>query len=307
MMEGRDREPELPRDRQHHGHVVRGIAVDVGADPPVEHAGERLELEVAAGRPAAAVVALALALLVQVLARALPGSPHHRDLALPARRCLALRTEVPLGILAAGHLESLRRVGKLDVLHRAAGHRLQHHGPTAEQVHGAGQHLQRRDTASQGERERRVLRVDGVLDARLGDVGGAHFRHVPGGRIPVDDRQLVRAVVAVDVDEARRQPAPRGLDHAQARRARQPAAQRGDLAVAQQDVRAFMPPADAVEDRGAGDEHVLLGQRSVGAGQELLRRRRLGGDRQQRRGDRRPRGGGQNLRVTLPVTRRRVP
>ena len=118
----------------------------------------------------------------------------------------------------------------------ARGHGLHDHGASGEQRSRTRQYLQGRHSRAQRGREGGILSVDGMLDPGIGGVGVADLRDV--GRLEVErsQREDERAVVAVDVDDARRQPAAFALDDLRTR-ARQVATDSCDPPSSQQHLR----------------------------------------------------------------------
>ena len=87
VVERRDLEAELLRDVDHRRHLVGAVAVVLDPDLAVEHAHQRLELQVAIGRLAGSAPSLFhLRQLLAVLDRRLPGLAVAGDVAHPGRR-----------------------------------------------------------------------------------------------------------------------------------------------------------------------------------------------------------------------------
>ena len=153
---------ELLRHIDHDRHFVGAVAVVVDEDLAVEHALQRVHREIAIGDIAA--LFLVLVPLALVFDRFRPGVASERDIAHPGLRHVPLRSIDALGILAAGHLQAIRRAGKLHALRGARRHVLQHYRAAAEEVGRAGQDLQGRDAAvDEGAAEARILRPNAVL------------------------------------------------------------------------------------------------------------------------------------------------
>ena len=256
MVEGGDLEVELPGQVEHLRHLVGAVAVDVHEDVAGHRAGQRLELEVALTR------LLALALL-RVLLRvdqrgAVAGHVAH------ARGRAALLAVDALGILAAGHLQPVRRVGELHLLRGGGGDVPERHAAPADQVGRTGQDLQGGHAAGQRRAEARVLRPHRVLGP---DLGGDRGGRLVAVAVRAGAGAGVYAQMRVHVDQAGGHPLAAAVDADRAGVGRQPVAHRGDLAVAQQHVGVVQPPAIAGEHGRAGDQHRRRGDRPVGAGE----------------------------------------
>ena len=164
VMERADPVAELARDVDHLRHLVGAIAVIVDEDVAAQHLGERLEPEIARRR-LALVVGVPLVPLAAVLLGLDPRGAIAGDVA-HARRRAARRVDA-LRILAARHLQSVLRAGKLHPLHGARRNDLQHHAASADEIGRSGEHLDRRDAAGEAARELWILRPHRVLDPHV--------------------------------------------------------------------------------------------------------------------------------------------
>src|SRR5690606_7520393 len=263
VVERRDLVAELARDVDHDRHLVGAVAVVVHQDLALKHARERFELQVAR-RLFAFAVLVGLELL-RIVRRGDPRLAVARDVGHAAAGRLPAAAVHPFRVLAAGHLQPVRRTGEFHALDGAARHVLDRDAATAEQVGGARQDLQRGNAARERGHESRVLRPHAVLGPDLGRVGRGDLvavgvrLHGGGG---------IHAEVGVHVDEAGRDPEARGV-HARRAAGLEVLPDRGDGAVAYQEVGIVEPVAGAREYGGAGEQHRLRGQRPVTAGIRL--------------------------------------
>ena len=191
---------ELLRHIDHLRHLVGAVAMVLDEDLALEHALQRVHREVALRHVAAvAVIFVPLALVGLGLD---PRRAGQRDIAHPRLRHVALRAIDPLGILAARHLEAVRRAGELHSLRRSRGHVLQHDRAAAEQIGRAGQDLQRRHAAVDQRAAEKPGSCGHTLcsahtSGRTGDVAS-----LPSDS-DIDAGRGIIAEVAVDVDDRR--------------------------------------------------------------------------------------------------------
>src|SRR5690606_13918054 len=117
-------------------------------------------------------------------------------------------------VLAAGYLQALASVRELHGLWRQRLDIAQHDRAAVEHVRRAGKDLHGHDARSQSALEHRILRPDGMFDPdpagiRAALIAGVAARRTGAGAGPD---------VSVRVDDARRDPAPGGVDDAGVRR-----------------------------------------------------------------------------------------
>ena len=227
MVEGADLVAHLLRHIEDEGHLVGAVAVVVDEDFAVQHALQRFLGEVAL----LAVIGLGIE----------PGLPVDREIAHARRGHPAATAIDALRVLAAGHLEAVRRIGELHPLHRARGHVLERGGTPAHQIGRAGQDLQRGHAAI-GERAGKagVLRPDRMFGP---DFGRGRAGRLVTVRMRLDRRGGIVAEVRVDIDDARRHELAGPVEHRDVGRDRRVrAADRDDLAAAEED-RAIVDPA----------------------------------------------------------------
>ncbi len=130
VVEGADFVAHLPCHIEHDGHFVGAVAVVVDDDLAREHAHQRLAGNVARWHLAAVLlIGVPLALIFLGLE---PGLADVGNVAHPRLGHVALAAVDPLGILAARHLEAVRRAGEFHPLHGARGDVLERHRSPAE-------------------------------------------------------------------------------------------------------------------------------------------------------------------------------
>ena len=236
-MKGRDPEAELLRHLDHGRHLVRPVTMVVDEDVSVEDAGERLHLQIALrtlGRVGSLVAPLLP--LVAIVSGGLPRAAEHGDVPHSRRRRLvALPVHTPR-IFTARHLQPRRRAGKLHPLRCARRHVLHRDPATADEIPGSWQDLHRRHAAGKRELELRILRPDRMV--------GPHFRgHRIGHLVAVlqrfDAGRRVDAEMRMGVDDSGRDPFTGGIDDHGVRRSIHALADRGNLAVLEQDRSTF--------------------------------------------------------------------
>ena len=155
MVERADLVAELVGDVDHLRHLVGAVAVVVHEYVAAQNFGEGLESEVARRR-IALVVGVPFVPLATIIHRSDPGAPVTGDVAHARGRSAAL-TINSLRIFTARHLQSVLRARKFHRLHRAAGYNFEDDAATADQICGAGKHLQSSDATGQVARELRIL------------------------------------------------------------------------------------------------------------------------------------------------------
>ena len=107
----------------------------------VENAGQCLQLQVA-NRGFAFSIGRGRH-FVAIVCRLYPAAAVSRHIAHAAARRPAFAGAInPLGVLATGHFQAVRRSGELHFLHRAARHVFQSNAAPAEQVGRSGQYLE---------------------------------------------------------------------------------------------------------------------------------------------------------------------
>ena len=272
MVEGRDLVAEFLRHADHVGHLVGAVAVVLHQYLAGQHPGQRVEIELAArcvgglggaGFGAAGII-IPLALVDGCIRPELAGIG---DIAHARGGQLIAAAINALGILAAGHLQTVGRPRKLHLLHAAAIDRLERHTAAAEQIGRTGQHVQRGDAAGQRARKARVLRPHAMF--------GPHFRAGrAGGLVAVAVRLHagagIDAQMAVDVDDAGRHIFAGRLDQARTLGHGHRGADLGHLAVLQPDHGIFIFAPGPVIDGGAADHRGLAGVWPVLAGPRVL-------------------------------------
>ena len=216
VVERRDLEAELLRDVDHRRHLVGAVAVVLDADLAVEHAGQRLELQVAIGAllRIGACRRPSLRSALAILGRRLPGLAIAGDVAHPRLRRRVARAVDALRVLAARHLQAVRRARKLHRLRRPRRHVLHRHAASAEQVRRA-----RQDAASSSRRRpARARTADPAARARARRrprrCSGWSSRCRPASDSMPGRR--VDAEVRVRVDDAGRHPLAARVDHRRA-------------------------------------------------------------------------------------------
>ena len=266
VVEGPHLEPELVGDLEGGQHVVGLVAVPLDQDVAAHDERERLERQVAVRRLVALARAAVAALrgplaharrpalpLARVLLRPGEDLAHRADVAHARRRRALLLAVDPLRVLAARHLEDLRRAGEAHRA-RAALREQVHHDPTsADEVPAAGQDADRRDAARDRALDGRILRPERVLGAQRGvDRIGQLVAVVVGLAVG----RGVHAHVRVRIDDPRRDEAPaRVHDHRALPGDRTVAlADRGDGPVPHQDEAGIEPLPCRREDDGVLDE-----------------------------------------------------
>ena len=187
VMESRNPVAEFLRDIEHGRHFVRAIAVVVDEDVAAHHFRERLELQVTfrrLGRERVLVFRSFLLLVLRELGVVFLPVLH---VVLRIRKGLAVTGDIAharLGelvviavhafrVLAAGHLESLRRAREFHRLVSRRGNVLERHAAPTDQVRGTRKDLQGCHPAVDCRLEARVLGPHAVLDP---DVCGDRLR-----------------------------------------------------------------------------------------------------------------------------------
>ena len=276
-------EAELLRQVEHRRHLVGAVAVDVHQDLAIDRTRQRVQLQIALAAAVAATVrpvvaggalppALLLRLLrlgrvlLQVFAGIDEGRAVTRHVA-HARGRAALAAVHPLGVLAAGHLQTPGRTGKLHALVGGGRHVLQRHATAADQVGRAGQDLQRGHAAGQCGVEARILCPDGMLGP---DICRHRRGHLVAVAVRLHARAGIHAQVRVHVDQAGRHPLAGRVDAGGAFGRGQAPADRRDLAVGQQHVGAIEAFPGAGQHRRVGQQHRRGRDGAVGAGVRVL-------------------------------------
>jgi hypothetical protein len=228
VVEGADAEPELPAQVHHLSHLVGAVAVVLHQDPPAQDFRQGLEPEVAVrlliGPFLEILVPLPPVFLRLRERRAVPGDVGHAG----GGTLLGVHA---LGVFAAGHLEAVWRAGILHFLHRPRRNESQRRRAAADEVGGAGEHLDHRHTAGDRQGDLRVLGPERMLGPHLrGDRVGSlvTVAQAPGAGGGVD------ADVAVGVDKSGSDELARAVYHGGLGRRYGVAAHRDDLAVRQQ-------------------------------------------------------------------------
>ena len=243
MVERGDLVAELLGHIEHQRHLVGAIAVVVDEDIAVEHARQRLHPQIAGLE----LVGVAFAAVFGGLD---PGRAIDREVAHPGGGQAPFAAIDALGVLAAGHLEAIRRAGELHPLDRPAGDVLERDRAPAHQVGRSGQDLERGDPAV-GHRAGKagVLRPHRML--------GPHVRRGRIGRlvaigVGLDPGAGIIAEMAVDVDDPGGDELASAVDPGEAfGNGKVRAADRDHLAFAQQDGAVVDPRARAIEHRRA--------------------------------------------------------
>ena len=284
VVEGGDLVAELLRQIDHLRHFVGAVAMVVDQYLALEHPAKRIHAEIA--RRHVAALGLILVPLALIIERLEPHFAGGGDIAHPGRGPALVGVNA-LGILAARHLEAVRRARKLHPLHGAGIDILEHHRAAAEQIGRAGQDLERGDPAiGQRAGEAGVLRPHAMFGP---DVGARRRGRFIAVRIGVDPGRGIVAKVAVDVDDPGRDPLAGAVDDVGVRRDRKigdRAADRHHLAIGEQHAAMVDPPALAVIDGGVADQGRHARVRRIGRGirveVDLDRLGQLGGRRRHR-------------------------
>ena len=264
--------------------------MNVNPDVSAEHAGQRLELQVAFRRrrlficrgvlrfaglgcsaPDLRVLRLLFLVFGKVAAIGIPLLPVilgvgeslaiARHVAHARRRELAFFSVDAFGIFAARHLEP---IGGARKLHRLIGHGmyvLQDHRTAADQIGRAGQYLQRGHAAFERGLESGVLRPHGVFRPDIGRDRTGRFIAV---RKPAHAWTRVDAEVRMDVDDSRCDPSSVRVDPGRAGRCVETAADGRDAAIDDEQVRAVEALSGPGEDRRALNQQRRGGRRHVG-------------------------------------------
>src|SRR3984885_11322878 len=180
--------------------------------------------------------AIVLVPLLLIVLRVGKGLAVTGDIAHTSRRRLMFFAVDAFRILAAGHLESVDRAGKLHRLVGHALHILDHDRTAADEIRRAGQNLHGRHAAFERSLESGVLRPDGML--------GPNVRRDRSRRLvaiieSLDRGAGVYAQVRVDIDEAWRYPFALRIDDARVPGRGKPFADRLDTAVCDQHIGAI--------------------------------------------------------------------
>ncbi len=277
VVKGGDVIAELVRDVDHLEHLVGAVAVVLHQDRAVQDPDQRLEPEIALGRLLALAVLVLLGVggvVLPALAVVLGADPRLAvagDVAHARRGRLAMLAVDPLGILAAGHFQPVRRAGKLHRVDAEGRHVLDGDAAPAEQVGGAGKDLHGGHAAGEGEGELRVLRPDRMLRP---DVGGVRIGRLVAVGVGRHRGRGVDPEMRVSVDQPGSHPFAGAVDHLGPRGSldcRGVPAHGGDPAVAQQHGRPFQPLPGAGQHRGIADQHgrgrpPLVGRKRSGRG-----------------------------------------
>ena len=167
-----------------------------------------------------------------------------------------------LRILAARHLEAVRRARELHVRHARRRHVLQRDRAPAEQIGRAGQDLERRHAAGERARELRVVGPD-RCSAQTPAVSDRSPRC--RRREPPPPGDGVDAEMRVSVDHSGRHPPAASVDHTRVGRYGGSVADRLDAPVRHDDDTVVDLLASGSEHRRVDDRRRLRGQRPIGA------------------------------------------
>ncbi len=143
-MERGDLVIEFPRHIEDLRHFIGAIAMLVDEDFPLQHAGQGFEFQITlGGLGLGRLVGKFLVIFIPFLDITLrldPGGAIGRHIAHAGRGAGLLAIDA-LGILAAGHLDGIRRAGKFHALRREGGDILDRDATPAKQICRARQDL----------------------------------------------------------------------------------------------------------------------------------------------------------------------
>ncbi len=145
-----------------------------------------------------------------VLAGLLEGGAVAGDVAHPGRGELVATAVDALGVLAAGHLQRVRRAGKAHGGGGPGAAELQRHAPAADEVRRAREHVDGGDPRGERPLERGILRPDRV---QAPDLCGHRVGHLVPIAMGIGVGHRVDAHVRVGVDDPRRHVAAADVHH----------------------------------------------------------------------------------------------